>query len=413
MGNERTKAVPPATFVVAVDFDGTISKYTEWKGDRAFGEVIDHDNCIKELDFLRSNGAKIVIWSTRTEVKLMEAYLMENGIPFDEINHNPWAPKNVIDCRKIHADVYIDDKGITFNGSWKGMALKIRSFLPWWKDFKEDHVFIYPDREIGKTGPGIIADLKPVGGQEAKAQPFPGSVPGNPSLGQDTSLDELVPAGFPGVPPASIYKSPIRKAKGQGGPVLGKVLPTEAPAPPRKCLPLTVAGFHCDQIALFTEDAEATVERYKKLGYKNWIIDEVEAACRYFSNDEKEVFDYALSKIYTFRVKLCFNYEIMPCEFEVLQLIQGLTPQISIGAKFGLSHLGFHVINMKEAISRYEALGYNLIAYIETLKHSSAPNRYCYAYIDTSPLGYITKLIKKQTGDAPPRIVNFVRDQLK
>ena len=76
----------------------------------------------------------MIIFTTRLEVHEIRVYLQEQGIPFDYINHNPVNVE--LDCHpsKVMADVYIDDRAITFEGEWSDKFLdKIVNFKPYYK----------------------------------------------------------------------------------------------------------------------------------------------------------------------------------------------------------------------------------------------------------------------------------------
>lgn len=109
--------------VVAVDLDGTIlhDEFPE-KGKPV-------DGMRKQLEALHELGWKIVIWTVRDENESVAAHLRKYDIPFDYINENPHGPPKT--SRKIYADVYLDDRAITFNGDSAGLAQKIAQFKPW------------------------------------------------------------------------------------------------------------------------------------------------------------------------------------------------------------------------------------------------------------------------------------------
>lgn len=95
--------------IIAVDFDGTLcsNKWPEigrpnWK-------------LINRLKAEQEKGAKIILWTCRTDRLLREAVGWCNincDLFFDAINEN--LPEIIEkfggDCRKIFADVYIDNK---------------------------------------------------------------------------------------------------------------------------------------------------------------------------------------------------------------------------------------------------------------------------------------------------------------
>jgi len=116
---------------VCIDFDGTITNYKEFKRKGIFDEVLP--GCRGALKRLKDDGWTIIIFTTRLETYLVRQYLEDNGIPFDYINSNPTNEK--LDCHpfKPLADVYIDDRAITFEGYWHDMDERVKAFKPWYK----------------------------------------------------------------------------------------------------------------------------------------------------------------------------------------------------------------------------------------------------------------------------------------
>lgn len=96
--------------IISVDFDGTIveNKYPD------IGEPLP--DALAVLQEWKRKGHTIIINSCRCGAAQaqMEAWLIRNHVAHDYINEN--APERVAqygcDCRKISADVYIDDKNI-------------------------------------------------------------------------------------------------------------------------------------------------------------------------------------------------------------------------------------------------------------------------------------------------------------
>lgn len=97
---ERAKSL-----VVAVDFDGTITK----DYDFPLNIGVLRDGCKEAIDFIREKH-KVVIWTCRSGKYLEEAvkFLQENGISYDGINTDIYSKTD----RKILADIYIDDRNI-------------------------------------------------------------------------------------------------------------------------------------------------------------------------------------------------------------------------------------------------------------------------------------------------------------
>lgn len=113
---------------VCVDLDGTIAYYKEWEGENHFGNPIE--GVQEAFDKLRSAGWIIIIYTTRTNKKLVGGFLKRHSIPFDYINQNPEQPQNAIGG-KPYADAYIDDRGIQFNGNWQATVDDVLKFVPW------------------------------------------------------------------------------------------------------------------------------------------------------------------------------------------------------------------------------------------------------------------------------------------
>lgn len=98
----------PETF--AVDFDGTLCTNL-WPG---IGEP--HYDMIDWIKQLRNDGHKIILWTCRSGMSLVNAivWCAERGLYFDAINDNLEEHKREFggNSRKVNADYYIDDKAI-------------------------------------------------------------------------------------------------------------------------------------------------------------------------------------------------------------------------------------------------------------------------------------------------------------
>ena len=96
--------------VFAVDFDGTLCE-NAWPD---IGEPrYDVINWVKKL---HENGHKIILWTCRSGMALVEAivWCAERGMFFDAVNDNLEEHKELFggNSRKILADYYVDDKAI-------------------------------------------------------------------------------------------------------------------------------------------------------------------------------------------------------------------------------------------------------------------------------------------------------------
>lgn len=96
--------------IIAVDFDGTLCE-NAWPEIGAANEAAIL--CLKEW---QERGDSLILWTCRVGEKLDAAvsWCADHGLVFDAVNENlpPIIRKFGGDCRKIYADMYIDDKGI-------------------------------------------------------------------------------------------------------------------------------------------------------------------------------------------------------------------------------------------------------------------------------------------------------------
>ncbi len=93
--------------VIAVDFDGTIveHRYPEIGKPRFFA--------FETLKALQNDGHQLILWTYRDGKLLDEAveYCRKNGIEFYAVNSSyPGEELDLGQSRKIHADLFIDDR---------------------------------------------------------------------------------------------------------------------------------------------------------------------------------------------------------------------------------------------------------------------------------------------------------------
>ena len=111
---------------IAVDFDGTLCKNLY----PAIGEP--NRLIIDELHLLQKyRNCDLILWTCRIGKALDEAvdWCKKQGLRFDYINENaPFVIKKYgLDCRKVSADYYIDDK--SFFGSEEEKTYRIERLL--------------------------------------------------------------------------------------------------------------------------------------------------------------------------------------------------------------------------------------------------------------------------------------------
>lgn len=95
--------------IIAIDFDGTLCHDAYPDIGEPKQKVINYAKSAKR------SGCRLILWTNRAGDKLDEAvtWCKEQGIEFDAVNDN--LPELVekfggSNCRKVFADVYIDDK---------------------------------------------------------------------------------------------------------------------------------------------------------------------------------------------------------------------------------------------------------------------------------------------------------------
>lgn len=97
--------------VIAVDFDGTLCEHRY----PAIGAP--NLDLIRTLVEVQQAGHKLILWTCREGDTLAEAveWCRQHGLNFDAVNQN--LVESIMatrsDPRKIFADIYLDDRGMT------------------------------------------------------------------------------------------------------------------------------------------------------------------------------------------------------------------------------------------------------------------------------------------------------------
>ena len=96
--------------IIAIDFDGTLC-------ENCYPEIGEPKMDIINRAFdEQKNGSKLILWTCRSDLFLMEAvdWCAKNGLVFDAINEN--IPEVIAEWgrtgRKVAADEYWDDKAV-------------------------------------------------------------------------------------------------------------------------------------------------------------------------------------------------------------------------------------------------------------------------------------------------------------
>lgn len=99
--------------IIAVDFDGTLCK------DDFPNIGVANNYLIDLLKYRKEMGDKLILWTCREGDYLIKAvtWCAMYGLTFDAVNDN--VPENMVkhgvNCRKIVADIYIDDRAMQPN----------------------------------------------------------------------------------------------------------------------------------------------------------------------------------------------------------------------------------------------------------------------------------------------------------
>ena len=102
--------LPINHLIIAIDFDGTIVE------DAYPGIGKPMFFAFSTIKKLQTEGHRLILWTYRSGSKLNEAvdFCRENGIEFYTVNKN--FPEEIFDeqksSRKIHADLFIDDRNV-------------------------------------------------------------------------------------------------------------------------------------------------------------------------------------------------------------------------------------------------------------------------------------------------------------
>lgn len=96
--------------IIAVDFDGTLCSNT-WPAIGAPRAAV-----IAYLRARQQQGDQLILWTNRRSERLSEAvqWCRDQELEFDAVNENL---REIVeqfggDCRKVFADVYLDDKAM-------------------------------------------------------------------------------------------------------------------------------------------------------------------------------------------------------------------------------------------------------------------------------------------------------------
>jgi len=109
---------------IAIDLDGTLYKQDKWNR-KTLGNLLP--GAMEQLELFKAAGWDIVIHTARLPCDFPDVkdILKKDKVPYDKLWEGVGKPL---------ADVYLDDRGVTFKGNWEGMFDKINEWNPWYGD---------------------------------------------------------------------------------------------------------------------------------------------------------------------------------------------------------------------------------------------------------------------------------------
>ncbi len=127
------------SLIIAVDFDGTIVEdaYPAIGAPQIFA--------FDTLKKLQEDGHRLILWTYREGKKLSEAvkFCEEHGITFYAVNCSFQGEVLDTQSRKIHADLFIDDRNFGGFPGWGVIYQKLSGMAPEKKEKKKGGLFSF------------------------------------------------------------------------------------------------------------------------------------------------------------------------------------------------------------------------------------------------------------------------------
>lgn len=119
--------IPGKSLIIAIDFDGTIVEdaYPKIGKPKLFA--------FETMKKLQKEGHRLILWIYRSGKRLDEAvaFCKKNGIEFYAVNKS--FPEEIFEknvSRKIHADLFIDDRNVGGFMGWTEIFQSIFNYKP-------------------------------------------------------------------------------------------------------------------------------------------------------------------------------------------------------------------------------------------------------------------------------------------
>jgi hypothetical protein len=127
---------------------------------------------------------------------------------------------------------------------------------------------------------------------------------------------------------------------------------------------MEIMGMQVDQIAVASYDPPGLIRQLSRLGHDEWVYDTVTAKGEVYGEPAENT------------ANLHFNYTLMPCEFEILQYVEGKNWISALPKpRHGVitSHYGIHVPDAAGAADQLrEKFGLDIVQQVTTLSHTNA-----------------------------------------
>lgn len=170
----------------------------------------------------------------------------------------------------------------------------------------------------------------------------------------------------------------------------------------RAIAPESIFGYQMHQVAIFTDHAQAAVDKWKSFGHTEWAEDKAVLVGK-LDGIEGTIFTYA---------HMWFNYDIMPMELEFLEYTghNRHAAEGRDGAQPFISHMSTYVDNVFIEAMKMQ-IHFNMLPYhrFVTTNHQNphvlGKKRFIECIYDTRELlGYDIKLINKVPWDFPNQL---------
>lgn len=123
--------------ILCLDFDGVIHSYTSgWKGPRTISDP-PVPGALEFMLHALENGWRVVIHSSRAQYwfgrfamrNWLYLHAYDNGM-WHEMGFGPGLEDVEFSISKPSALITLDDRAITFNGTWPSIS-ELKAFKPW------------------------------------------------------------------------------------------------------------------------------------------------------------------------------------------------------------------------------------------------------------------------------------------